>query len=210
MLQVYCSGPARTNSTLVTCDQTKKGAIIDAPFGCAEHWIPYCEKRGFKIELLLLTHSHWDHTAEMALLKKHYKAPLYVHKLDARNVEDPGSDGLPLLMPIDSVKPDGYLEEGQVIKVGLLELKVLHTPGHSPGGVVFYLEKENALISGDTLFRKAIGNLSFPGCEPKKMWDSLKRLVSLPKETKVFPGHGETTTIGEEYEGLNTILERKR
>jgi glyoxylase-like metal-dependent hydrolase (beta-lactamase superfamily II) len=76
-----------------------------------------------------------------------------------------------------------------MISVGKLQLQVIHTPGHSPGGVCFYLADQKTLISGDTLFRGTIGNLSFPTARPKLMWSSLKRLAQLPQDTKVYPGH---------------------
>ncbi len=77
-------------------------------------------------------------------------------------------------------------------------IKVIHTPGHSPGGVCFYLPSEKILFSGDTLFRGTIGNLSLPTARPDLMWDSLKKLAALPPETKVYPGHGGPTTISAE------------
>ncbi len=148
--------------------------------------------------MLLLTHSHWDHTADMAFLKKKLRVPLFVHKLDAPNLGAPGSDGLPLLTDIVPVEPDHFLEDGQQISVGKLKLEVLHTPGHSPGGVCFYLPEENTLISGDTLFQGTIGRLDFPNSSPERMWESLDKLAQLPSETRVIPGHGEETTIGKE------------
>jgi glyoxylase-like metal-dependent hydrolase (beta-lactamase superfamily II) len=96
------------------------------------------------------------------------------------------------------VKADGFLIEGQKLTVGDLDIEVIHTPGHTPGGVCFYLPKEKVLISGDTLFRGTIGNLNFPTSRPDLMWGSLKKLAALPADTKVYPGHGGSTTIGAE------------
>jgi glyoxylase-like metal-dependent hydrolase (beta-lactamase superfamily II) len=90
------------------------------------------------------------------------------------------------------------LEDGQVLAVGEFQIEVIHTPGHTPGGVCFYLKEQKILFSGDTLFQGTIGNLSFPTARPARMWDSLKRLAALPKETRVYPGHGDPTTIGKE------------
>jgi len=198
ILEIYCFGPALTNCVLLGCEKTKKGVIIDAPLDCSEQLIERGEELGLSIESLLLTHSHWDHTADAAFLKKELKIPVYVHELDAENVRDPGSDGLPLMVDIPKVDPDNYLEDGQKLIVGDLNIEVIHTPGHSPGGVCFYLAEQGVLISGDTLFQGTIGNLSFPTAEPDKMWFSLQRLSQLPPNTRVIPGHGEETTIGEE------------
>jgi hydroxyacylglutathione hydrolase len=148
--------------------------------------------------MILLTHSHWDHTAEVSLLKEQLQVPIYIHKEDVKNLEEPGSDRLPLLYPIRAVKPDDYLYDGQILMVGELAIEVIHTPGHTPGGVCFYLKQQKALFSGDTLFKGTIGNLSFPTARPKLMWASLERLAKLPKDTKVYPGHGPATTIGAE------------
>ena len=178
--------------------QTHKGAIIDAPADSGDQLFKRIEELELDIEMLLLTHSHWDHTAAAASLKEKLNIPVYVHKLDEENLKKPGSDGLPLLIEVPPVEPDHFLEDGQEIKLGELTLKVIHTPGHTPGGVCFYLESENVLISGDTLFKGTIGNLSFPTSVPAKMWDSLKILSLLPPNTRVIPGHGEETTIGKE------------
>jgi glyoxylase-like metal-dependent hydrolase (beta-lactamase superfamily II) len=194
-LEVFPSGPADTNAYLIGCPTTKKAAVIDVPFDSTELILKRSEDLGLRIEMILLTHSHWDHTAEVAVLKKTLNISVYIHQEDAGNLENPGSDQLPLFFPIQAVKPDEYLHEGQVLKLGALEIHVIHTPGHTPGGVCFYLPKESKLFSGDTLFRGTIGNISFPTSRPAMMWKSLKKLSTLPPETIVYPGHGEPTTI---------------
>lgn len=191
-------GPLQTNAILLGCSKTKKAVIIDASAGCAEPILHKAEEKGSKIEKILLTHSHWDHFADAKELKEKTHAPLYIHTLDAKNLEDPGSDGLPLFIPIEAVSPDHFLSEGDVITVGELKLEVIHTPGHSPGSVCFYLAEQKLLIAGDTLFQGTIGSLSLPTAEPDKMWDSLAKLAKLPPDTRVVPGHGPDTTIGRE------------
>ena len=198
IIETFPSGPAETNAYLVGCPKLKRAVVIDAPFDCSEGILARAKKLDLHIDMLLLTHSHWDHTAEAALLKELCKIPVYVHQEDAENVEHPGSDRLPLFFPVKGVKPDGFLSDGQHIKVGQLTVEVIHTPGHTPGCVCFYIEKEHVLFSGDTLFCGTIGNLSFPTARPSLMWKSLKRLSQLPAETIVYPGHGDPTTIGAE------------
>ncbi len=198
ILEFFPSGPAETNAYLIGCPETKRAVVIDVPFESTSLILQRSQALSLSIEMILLTHSHWDHTAEVALLKERLNIPVYVHKEDAGNLEDPGSDGLPLFFPISGVKPDGFLSDGQELEIGHLCIQVIHTPGHTPGGVCFYLPKERVLISGDTLFRGTIGNLSFPTARPALMWNSLKKLAALPEETKVYPGHGEPTTIGRE------------
>jgi glyoxylase-like metal-dependent hydrolase (beta-lactamase superfamily II) len=199
ILEVFSSGPVETNSYLLACTETKRAVVVDVPFESADLLIACAEKHGVVIEKILLTHSHWDHTAEAALLKEKLNVPLYVHQEDAGNVETPGSDRLPLPFPVRGVVADAFLTDGQEIHVGTLRIQVIHTPGHTPGGVCFYLPKEKVLISGDTLFRGTIGNLSFPTASPALMWNSLKKLAALPPEIKVYPGHGGSTTIQAEH-----------
>jgi len=198
ILQSFPLGPADTNAYLLGCSETKRAAVIDAPFGSADAVIKRAGELGLRIEILLLTHSHWDHIAEASLFKEKLQIPIYIHEEDAENVKHPGSDQLPMFFPVKGVEPDRFLLDKQVISMGSLSIEVIHTPGHTPGGVCFYIADHKTLISGDTLFQGTIGNLSFPTARPKLMWVSLKRLAQLPKDTKVYPGHGEPTTIGDE------------
>ena len=197
-LEVRSFGPIETNSILFACMKTKRAAIVDAPLGCMGDWIELIREKGFKVEQLLLTHSHLDHIADAKQLKQELGVTIWIHAADAPNLEKPGSDRLPLFFSVSGVRPDGYLTEGQHIQVGELSLEVIHTPGHTPGGVSFHLAKEKLLFSGDTLFKGTIGNISFPTANPSEMWQSLKKLAKLPPETRVIPGHGEETTIGAE------------
>ncbi|HEX2580255.1 MAG TPA: MBL fold metallo-hydrolase, partial [Rhabdochlamydiaceae bacterium] len=146
-------------------------------------------------QMILLTHSHWDHIADVVKLKKLLQVPIYVHSEDAGNLEKPGADGLPLPFPIAATNPDKFLVDGQIIPLGDLKIEVISTPGHSPGGVCFWLRQQKILIAGDTLFKGTIGNISFPTSDPEEMWQSLKKLARLPPDTRVFPGHGPETTI---------------
>ena len=203
LLNAFSSGPADTNTYLIGCSRTHKAVLIDTPQGSADWVLAQIKKHSLSIEMILLTHSHWDHTAEASLLKEKLQVPVYVHQEDAGNLEKPGSDRLPLFFPIPPVKPDGFLTDGQLITVGDLQIEVIHTPGHTPGGVCFYLPEQKVLISGDTLFQGTIGNLSFPTARPTLMWASLKRLAALPPDTTVYPGHGDPTTIGEEQWIIN-------
>lgn len=198
IIQAFPSGFLDTNAYVIACTDTHKALIIDPAQNSASLINEFLAHHNLKPEKILLTHSHWDHLVDTAELKAKYNIPVFVHKEDAENVENPGSDGLPLWISIQGVKPDGFLNDNDIISIGRLNFKVIHTPGHSPGGVCFYCPEEKVLISGDTLFKGSIGNLSFATARPKSMWESLKKLSKLPPETHVFPGHGPATTIGEE------------
>lgn len=198
LIQSITSGPLDTNAYVIGCSHTHAAAIVDPAPDSAPFIVQHLEQAGFRPEKILLTHSHWDHIVDCATLQKELKIPVYIHPLDAPNLEVPGSDGLPLWTPIDPVTPDVLLKEGDKIAVGQLSFSVLHTPGHSPGSVVFYCKQEPTLIAGDTLFKGSIGNLSLPTADPDQMWNSLQKLSALPQQTVVFSGHGPSTTIGEE------------
>ena len=198
VVNIFPCGPLLTNTLLLICEETKQAAIIDPAQDCSSKIINEIETQQLQVNKILLTHSHLDHIAEVVPLKEKYSVDVWVHPNDALNLEKPGSDGIPLFMPVKGVKADHDLEEDQIISVGNLKLRVIHTPGHSPGGVCFYIKEKNILISGDTLFKSSIGNLSFASASPEDMWESLKKLSVLPPETKVYPGHGFTTMIGDE------------
>lgn len=194
LIEPFPSGPFETNAYVVACERTHVAAIIDPAPGSADAIMAFLQEKKLTPKLILLTHSHWDHIADAS----RFQLPIWVHEADAPNVRLPGSDGLPLFFSIKGVEPTSFLQEGQVIELGDLRLKVLHTPGHSPGGVCFYEEARGVLLSGDTLFKGTIGNLSFPTSNPEAMWTSLDKLARLPPKTRVFPGHGPVTSVGAE------------
>lgn len=198
IIDSFTSGPFATNGYVVADPKSRGALLIDAPPESIPYFQRILQEKNLSPKALLLTHSHLDHTAESAALKKTFSIPLYIHPLDLPNLEKPGSDGLPLFLPVLPASADHELFDGKKLKFGDLEILVIHTPGHTPGGVCFYLEKEKILFSGDTLFKGTIGNLSFPTSEAEKMWDSLEKLSHLPKEVIVYPGHGPSTTIGAE------------
>jgi hydroxyacylglutathione hydrolase len=189
-------GPLETNAILFGAEG--RGAAIDPSLGSSVKIIAQAKQSGLQIEKILLTHSHWDHIADVQALKEKTGASLYVHKLDAKNVEEPGSDGLPLYFPIAPAKPDHLLSGGEIIAVGLLQLETIHTPGHSPGGVCFYLASHGILFAGDTLFCGGMGRLDLPTGNAQSMRASLRKLAALPPKTRVISGHGPETEIGKE------------
>lgn len=197
-IQPFPSGPLATNCYIIACPQTRLAAIIDPAPESAGVIFDYCSRHHLMPEKILLTHSHWDHIADVAAIQNKYQIPVYIHQEDAYNLIEPGSDGLPCWIDITGVQPHGYLKEGDPISVGNVRLQVIHTPGHTPGCVCFYSPTHNILISGDTLFKGGMGNLSLPTARPALMPESLKKLSRLPPETVVYPGHGPRTTIGSE------------
>jgi len=196
IIEKVIAGPCATNAYVVISSDTQQAAVIDVPPDSAETILSILNRYKVLLTHILLTHSHWDHIGDVAKLQAKTKAAVFVHPLDADNVRHPGSDGLPLWNPIQGVTSLEFLNN--VVSVGSLCFTVIEVPGHTPGGVGFFLEKQGVLFSGDTLFKGTMGRVDLPTSSPEKMWSSLAKFGALPKETKVFPGHGEETTIGQE------------
>ena len=197
-LHKFSFGPLDTNAILVGCGETKKAAVIDPSYGSTQAILQKCQDLGLTIEKILITHSHWDHIADVHALVLKTSALVYIHPLDAPNLEHPGKDGIPLFIPIQGAMPDHLIQDGEVIPIGKLQCTVIHSPGHSPGSVCYYLPEKKVLFSGDTLFEGSIGSLHLPTSQPQKMWESLRKLSQLPVDTRIVPGHGQDTILSRE------------
>jgi hydroxyacylglutathione hydrolase len=198
ILHKFPFGPFDTNALLVGCGTTKKAAVLDPSYGSTEAILQKCSELGLTIEKILITHSHWDHIADVYELVQKTGAPVFVHSLDAPNLEHPGQDGIPLIFPIHGVKPDFLICDKEQLMIGNLICQVIHSPGHSPGSVCYFLPDKKVLFTGDTLFEGSIGNLHLPTAQPEKMWESLHTILQLPPDTRIVPGHGQDTTLARE------------
>ncbi len=199
-VQSFVFNPFQEN-TFVLYDETKEGIIIDP--GCSDDQERkqlklFVDQQQLKVKLLLNTHCHIDHVLGNSFIKETYKVNLLIHPADepvlkAVQVYAPGY-GFPLYQ---DVAPDAFLEEGDYIKFGNQSLKVLFVPGHSPGHVAFYSEKNRILIGGDVLFYNSIGRTDLPGGNHELLINSIHtKLFVLPDHVKVYTGHGPETTIG--------------
>jgi hydroxyacylglutathione hydrolase len=198
LLKIFICGPIQNNTILIADEEKKLAAVIDPSFSSFKKVKNYLEENDLKLDLLLLTHSHYDHIADLAKLKAFSNANVYAHEKDAENVKKPGSDGLPLFESIDPSKVDIFVKDNDKILLGNIEIEVIHTPGHTSGCVCYYIPKEKLLISGDTLFEGSYGRVDFPASSKEDMIKSLHKLSALPKDTTVIPGHGNKTTIEKE------------
>ena|SRR3989338_318262 len=177
----------KTGELRTICYIVKDGngcLVIDPGF---EHEKILKAINGVKVKEIILTHGHYDHLTESYLLKEKVNAPISIHRND-----------LPMMEYTIQKKADKFISDGDLMSVGHETFKVIHTPGHTPGSLCLYNEKEKILISGDTLFYGTYGRTDLPGSSPSDMIKSLHRLFTLPKETVVLPGHGRSTTIGDE------------
>lgn len=194
-LSVYTGGFVQTNGYLV---ETPNGNfLIDAPEGVAK-WI---ESKGVRVDEVLLTHQHYDHVTDCAALKtagaKLQAFAPYSKDLTLENAAR--SWGLPISVTPYAV--DVIFKMDETLVIAGIPMRLAHVPGHSTDSVTFYLEEEGLLFSGDTLFAQSIGRTDLPGGSTQQLLDGISRhLLTLPAETRVFPGHGPETTIGSETE----------
>jgi len=197
----YVCGALGSNCFIVQDEGTGKAVIIDAG-EFIEEIREHIDRIGKEnIVAILLTHCHFDHTMGAAELRDYTGAPLMIHKFEEEWVDDPKRNGVKYFMMAASArfpKPDKTFGDGDVIQVGDLELKVMHTAGHSPGSCCFIAE--DTIFSGDTLFLCGVGRTDLPGGNRTHIMHSLGRLSELDGVMKVYPGHGEPTTIAYEIE----------
>lgn len=172
-------------------------AVVD-PSEPVEAITDCAAKEGVTVEYILLTHGHFDHIFELDALASATGAKVCIHKYDADKLCDPEKNFASFfrLNTVSSTKPAMLLSDGDTISLGDEKITVLHTPGHSVGSVCFCFD--DTLVSGDTLFAGTIGRYDFPDSSFDALSASLDKLFTLPESTKVYPGHGGTTTIGDE------------
>jgi len=172
--------------------------VVDVPLESAAVIEDLLTKNSLTLETIILTHSHFDHMAEAGPLADRTSAAVLAHALDSEHIRRPP---IPMMFPQLEVPPAAIsreLHDGDTLILGNAVLKVLHTPGHTPGSICLYDEKEGVLLSGDTLFAGSFGRYDLPGGDLAALRVSLLRLAQLPPETRVLPGHGRATTIGRE------------
>lgn len=189
-------GILEANCYLVYDEASGEGVIVD-PGGDTTPLRREIEQRHVKIQAILNTHGHFDHSAGNAELAS-FNVPLGIHPDDRDLLAEGGGAAWFGFPKVPTMHPSIELTEGFEYAVGDLRLHTLTTPGHTPGSVCFYIREENALLTGDTLFAGGIGRSDLPGGDPRALTASLTRLLTLPPETIIYPGHGPTSTLAHE------------
>ncbi|WP_066637822.1 MBL fold metallo-hydrolase [Desulfolucanica intricata] len=193
----FSVGMMAANCYIIGCEETKEACVID-PGDEDKKILSKLEKHGLNCRYIILTHGHVDHIGALGDVQKATGAKVLIHKDDADMLTSPGKN-LSSLMGgrLQFAAPDRELTDGDIIKVGKIKLEVIHTPGHTPGGIC--LKVDHFLITGDTLFAGSVGRSDFPGGSHEQLIASIKnKLLRFPDDTMVFPGHGPESNIGSE------------
>src|SRR5574340_997357 len=194
-------GVAMTNCFLIADETTKQAVLFDAPDHTTAPLLQDATARGWELTGLWLTHGHFDHFADHALVRQRFPAAqTLIHALDEPKAQHPEVQTrlfqIPLTIP--PLKADAHVADNQKLKLGSREVVVLHTPGHSPGHVAYYFPSEHLLVGGDLIIGGSIGRTDLPDSDPDQMVASIRRVMGLPPETRLLGGHGDATTLGEE------------
>ena len=193
----------------------EKTAVVIDPSMAFEQVMELAEKEGLKIELIVDTHGHHDHMFNNFEIKQATGAQLCIHELDQYRLEKNSQETRPWLpRPPTYQKEDFTFKDGDTLKAGKVELKVIHTPGHTEGSSCFILNEANeegkrVLFTGDTLFKGTFGRTDFPGGNEKQMWQSLKLLSEMKEDYAILPGHGESTNLDWEKPWMEKLVKEK-
>lgn len=204
-IKTFIFNPVQENTYLLY-NEHKDCIIIDP--GCYDDYEKdklksFINVNKLQPKLLLNTHCHLDHVFGNKFIAEEFKVTLNTHPLEKSILELAPASGLMFNLPFDNYQGEViYLNEGDKVSLGDDKLELIHVPGHSPGSLCFYCEKQRFVIAGDTLFQNSIGRTDLPGGNYEDLINNIKvKLFKLPDDVKVYPGHGPATTIGDEREG---------
>ena len=210
LFESFPVGPLACNCTILGDEETREAIVID-PGDEVSRIAKRLTELGLKLKQTLVTHGHIDHVGGALKLKRLTGAPIYLNENDLPLLEMMDAQAAWLgVRPPETAPPDEGLKEGQIVGLDHYPAEVLHTPGHTQGSICLHFAPLKLLVAGDTLFAGSIGRTDLPGGNFDQIIASLEtRLLTLPDETRVLPGHGPLTTIGEERE-FNPFLQARQ
>lgn len=190
-----------TNCFLIADESAKQAVLFDAPDHTTGPLLDEVTRRGWDLAGLWLTHGHFDHFADHAVVKERFPgAQVLLHVLDEAKAQHPDLQtrlfGLPFRIP--PVKPDGYITDNQQLMIGAIEVTVIHTPGHAPGHVAYHFPREQLIVGGDLIIGGSVGRTDLPDSNHRQLEASIRRVMALPPATRLLGGHGRSTTLEEE------------
>lgn len=194
-------GPLACNCSIFGDEATREAIVID-PGDEIEQILSLLDGHALRVKMIVVTHAHIDHVGGAARLRAATGAPVYLNAADQALLDHLDVQAAWLGMaPPERVEVDGEARDGDRFRLGAADFEVRHTPGHTPGSISLWIPAENKLIAGDTLFRDSIGRTDLPGGDGRLILRSIRdKLLTLPEEALVVPGHGPVTTIGREKE----------
>lgn len=192
-------GIAMTNSFVIADENAKVAVMFDAPDHTVGPLLDEVQKKGWDLIGLWLTHGHFDHIADHAIVTKRFpNAKVLIHRLDEPKLQNPNSSVFELPFTIPPRSADAHVEDGQKLNIGNLQVEVIFTPGHAPGHVMYHISSEKILVGGDLIIGGAIGRTDLPDSNHEDLENSVRRVMQLPDDTKLLPGHGSFGTLGHE------------
>lgn len=204
-------GLAGTNAYLLVDETTGHCILFDAPDHTTGPMLQQIKDNGWILRGLWLTHGHFDHLADHARVTEAFPGtPVLIHRLDEPKLQNPNSRLFPLPFTIPPGQASGYVEDGQKLQLGNLTCQVIHTPGHSPGHVMYYFESEKTLVGGDLIICGGVGRYDLPDSDWQELKNSIRKVMQLPPETTLLPGHGDISTLKDEQQNnpyVRQILE---
>jgi hydroxyacylglutathione hydrolase len=199
ILEMLTVGPFQENCYVLGDEASGVGAVVD-PGDEASRIAMAVEQTGLEIGSIIVTHAHIDHVGAVAALVDEYSCPVLMHAEAEPMLEQVPTQAMMMGLRFSKVPTvDHHIGEGEMVEVGDLRLRPLYTPGHAPGHLAFYIEEEGLVLSGDALFAGSVGRVDLPGGSMEVLMRSIEeRFMTLPDETRVYPGHGPQTQIGNE------------
>jgi len=194
IIKKFIVGPLENNCFILADEKSRETFIVD-PGDEPDRILDFINENKLKVKYIVCTHAHFDHIAAVSDIKEETKAAIVLHKDDLEIYKSAKEHAALFGFELYSIpEPDIFVTEGDHLTVGNLTFMIIHAPGHSPGGICLY--GEGIVITGDTLFAGTVGRTDLPGGDVKKLRDSAKRLMTLPDDVKVLPGHGPESTVG--------------